>query len=59
MINPDLVGCLNANSVAWSEHFLNVDVPDDNVVFVQDAESDTDECFKERSMSLEFLKVIL
>ena len=29
MINPDLVGCLNANSVAWSEHFLNVDIPDE------------------------------
>ena len=47
MVNPDLVRCLNADSVAWSEHFLNVDVPDDNVVFVQDTEPNANKCFKE------------
>ena len=45
MINPDLIGRLNADGVSRSKYFLDVDIPDDNIVFVQNTKSDANECF--------------
>jgi hypothetical protein len=43
VVNPNLLRCLNANVVDWSEALGNFEVADDNVVRVEHAETDTGE----------------
>jgi hypothetical protein len=45
MIDPDTGGCLNTDGVtSVSEYLADLDVADDNVINVQDANADASEC---------------
>lgn len=45
MVNPDLARSLNTNSIAsGSKDLLDLDIANDHVRFVEDAEADSDKC---------------
>lgn len=48
MVNPDLARSLNTNSIAsGSKDLLNLDIANDHVRFVEDAQADSDKCWKQ------------